>query len=219
MAILAWLAAGVTACSAPPGEDAATTDPLDVLFGDELQLCATDGDCLSSLCDRNWMGFMAEGQGYCAVMGNTLYRWQRELIALRLAGKARVDPELARRLSGRLLAEWDRSFTTSRREALILLAGELPGDSSRVLLERAMTSEGPLLAMLAGVRQAAWGGDAGATQLADAALSSHAVHRIHAARAAGRRCDELGRGILKELSEDPHPLVRDAAAQGRQGCP
>ncbi len=217
MAFLAWLAVGVTGCSAAPGED--TTDPLDILFGDELRLCVADGDCLSGVCDRNRMGFLAEGQGYCAVMGNTRYRWQRELMALRLTAKAKADLELARRLSSRLLAEWDRSFTTSRREALILLAGELDGESSRTLLERAQTSEGGVLAMLAGVRLAAWGGGAGATPLADAALSSHAIHRIHAARAAGKRCDELGRGILKELSEDPHPLVRDVAAQGRQRCP
>lgn len=219
MAMCWLLVMGVAACSVESVEESPDADPLDILFGDELQLCGTDAECLSGLCDKNWLGFMDEGQGYCAVMGNTLHRWQRELIAVRLAGKAKDDPEFAVRLGSRMLEEWDQSFTTARREALILLAGELPGATSEAVLERAMNSEGPVLAMLAGVRLAARGGSAGVAQLAEAALSSHAVHRIHAARAAGRRCDDLARGILRELSEDPHPLVRDVASQAAAGCP
>jgi hypothetical protein len=157
--------------------------------------------------------------GYCLSFPNAFERWQRLLLARKLAKWARDDANLTSLILQRVEEELGFAHRLPELEAIYLILASLATSEALLLLEVLHDdAEGPAR-QLAGLCLAEAGIVAGLDDVVVAAQSSVVRLRLHAARAAAGLCDETSRGVLAVLAEDRHPLVKDAAVRAAEICP
>jgi hypothetical protein len=226
------LACGRAAAPGPGeagGRPAAET--LQAFFDERLTRCAADADCITGKCDLAAVFTISVTVGYCATFPNAYQRWQKIELAEALAKMALADATLKDEFYAMTDDPQVRAEAyPGEKEIWLLVLRELGTPEALARIRSLREAEqGPLRREFS-LALAETGDPVGLDDVVAAALSSDVAARMHAAAAAGGLCvleapeaggtsaGKTATGLLAELLEDSHALVRQSAASALTRC-
>lgn len=180
--------------------------------------CSANSDCGTNLCDRSLSLWSVDDVGLCVPLFRATERWQRLVVAQSVAERMRDDAELAAAVWKGVTKRMGDRHEPEVTEGMMLLARCAGTEEARRFLLEVLRLGSSAERLHAGISLGRMGDASGMDQISEAAASSQPVMRVHAVWAAGGICTTESLGVIEMLSQDPHPMVRQASLLALAQC-